>query len=171
VRIKSAAALAIPADRGCYGDSERFACVWRSLVKALENSEDTNDFFEYRYSDSLRLTLSHALLHLLGVSRSQDMPTLEASLAGDEGRSIKEHLIKYLRAEKGGGGGGGEGAEGEKEAGGDSVTPQQRIEGLQQNLVRLKELEAEGEGREEEERSKETVLDFLEDLLQICKEP
>ncbi|TNN25527.1 HEAT repeat-containing protein 6 [Liparis tanakae] len=174
VRIKSAAALAIPADRGCYGDSERFGRVWRSLATALENSEDTNDFFEYRYSDSLRLTLSHALLHLLAVSRSQDMPALEASLAGDEGRSIKEHLIKYLRAEEGGegggGGGGGEGAEGEKEAGGDSVTPQQRVAGLQQTLVRLKELEAEGEGREEEERSKETVVGFLQDLLQICKE-
>uniref|UniRef100_A0A8C2XIL6 HEAT repeat-containing protein 6 n=1 Tax=Cyclopterus lumpus TaxID=8103 RepID=A0A8C2XIL6_CYCLU len=167
VRIKSAAALAIPANRGCYGDSKRFSCVWRSLAKALENSEDTNDFFEYRYSDSLRHTLSHALLHLLSVSQSQDMPSLEASLAGEEGRNIKEHLIKYLRAEERGG----EGAEEEKEAGGDSVTPQQRIRGLQQTLIKLKELEAEEEGREEEERSKEMVVNFLEDLLQTCKEP
>ncbi|XP_068457508.1 HEAT repeat-containing protein 6 [Clinocottus analis] len=167
VRIKSAAALAIPTNRRSYGDSKRFSCVWCSLAKALENSEDTNDFFEYRYSDSLRHTLSQALLHLLSVSESQDMPSLGASLAREEGKGIKEHLIKYLRAEEGGGG---EGPEGEKEAGGDSCTPQQRIGGLQQTLIRLKELKAEGEGREEEERSKEMVVNFLEDLLQTCAE-
>ncbi|KAM8900437.1 HEAT repeat-containing protein 6 isoform 2-T2 [Spinachia spinachia] len=162
VRIKSAAALAIPANRGCYGDSGRFGCVWRSLAKALENSEDTNDFFEYRYSASLRHTLSHALLHLLGVSRSQDMPSLGASLAGEEGGGIKQHLIRYLRAEEGGG----DGAEGEKEMAGDSCTPQQRIGGLQETLNRLKELEAEGE----EGTSKEMVVHFLEDLLKTCEE-
>ncbi|KAK9536626.1 hypothetical protein VZT92_006393 [Zoarces viviparus] len=168
VRIKSAAALAIPTTRGSYGDSERFGCVWRSLAKALENSEDTNDFFEYRYSASLRHTLSQALLHLLAVSQSQDMPSLGASLAGEEGRGIKEHLINYLRAEEGGGGGG-EGAEGEKEAGGESFTLQQRIGGLQETLIRLKELEAEGDGRGEEERCREMVVHFLEDLLQTCE--
>uniref|UniRef100_G3QBL3 HEAT repeat-containing protein 6 n=1 Tax=Gasterosteus aculeatus aculeatus TaxID=481459 RepID=G3QBL3_GASAC len=166
VRIKSAAALAIPANRGCYGDPERFICVWRSLAKALENSEDTNDFFEYRYSASLRHTLSHALLHLLSVSQSQDMPSLGASLAGEEGRGIKEHLIRYLRAEEGGG----EGAEGEKETGGDSFTPQQRVGGLQRTLNRLKELEAEGEGGGDEATSKEMVVHFLEDLLKTCEE-
>lgn len=166
MRIKSAAALAIPANRGCYGDLERFICVWRSLAKALENSEDTNDFFEYRYSASLRHTLSHALLHLLSVSQSQDMPSLGASLAGEEGRGIKEHLIRYLRAEEGGG----EGAEGEKETGGDSFTPQQRVGGLQRTLNRLKELEAEGEGGGDEATSKEMVVHFLEDLLKTCEE-
>uniref|UniRef100_A0A671WQA3 HEAT repeat-containing protein 6 n=1 Tax=Sparus aurata TaxID=8175 RepID=A0A671WQA3_SPAAU len=115
VRIKSAAALAVPSSRGCYGDMERFSCVWRSLATALENSEDTNDFLEYRYSASLRHTLSKALLHLLSVSQQQDMPALGASLDGEEGRAIKEHLIKYVRAEEGG-----EGEQGEKEAGGDT---------------------------------------------------
>uniref|UniRef100_A0A671WP84 HEAT repeat-containing protein 6 n=1 Tax=Sparus aurata TaxID=8175 RepID=A0A671WP84_SPAAU len=138
VRIKSAAALAVPSSRGCYGDMERFSCVWRSLATALENSEDTNDFLEYRYSASLRHTLSKALLHLLSVSQQQDMPALGASLDGEEGRAIKEHLIKYVRAEEGG-----EGEQGEKEAGGDSSTPQQRVGGLQQTLIRLKELKAE----------------------------
>ena len=163
VRIKSAAALAVPSHRGCYGDMERFSCVWRSLAKALENSEDTNDFLEYRYSASLRHTLSQALLHLLSVSQQQDMPALVASLEGEEGRAIKEHLIKYVRAEEGGG----EGEQGEKEAGGDSSTPQQRVGGLQQTLIRLKELQAEAE----EERGKEVVVQFLEDLLKSCEEP
>ncbi|XP_029304804.1 HEAT repeat-containing protein 6 [Cottoperca gobio] len=167
VRIKSAAALAIPANRGCYGDSERFSCVWRSLATALENSEDTNDFLEYRYSASLRLTLSQALLHLLSVSQSQDMPALGESLNREEGRGIKDYLIKYLRAEEGGGG---EGAEGEKDAVGDSFTPQQRVGGLQQTLIRLNEMKAEGERQGEEERGKEVVVDFLEDLLKTCEE-
>ncbi|KAK5858496.1 hypothetical protein PBY51_002630 [Eleginops maclovinus] len=162
VRIKSAAALAIPAKRACYGDVARFSCVWRSLATALENSEDTNDFLEYRYSASLRHTLSQALLHLLSVSEPQDMPGLGASLAGEEGGVIKEHLIKYLREEEGGG----EATEGEKDAVGDSFTPQQRVGGLQQTLIRLKELQAEGE----EGRGKEEVVDFLEDLLKTCEE-
>lgn len=167
VRIKSAAALSAPGCRGCYGDAKRFGCVWHSLATALENSEDTNDFLEYRYSASLRHTLSHALLHLLSVSQSQDMPAIEASLARQEGKSIREHLIKYLRVEEGGGN---EDQE-EKDAGEDSFTPQQRIGSLQQTLVRLKELRAEEEGQAEEQRGMEVLVNFLEDLLKICEEP
>lgn len=168
MRIKSAAALAVPGHRGCYGDTKRFSCVWRSLATALENSEDTNDFLEYRYSASLRHTLSQALLHLLSVSQSQDMPALGASLAGEEGRAIKEHLIKYIRAEEGGG----NVEQEEKDAGENSFTPQQRVGGLQQTLIRLKGLraEGEGEGQIEEERGKEVVVQFLEDLLKTCEE-
>ncbi|XP_069577814.1 HEAT repeat-containing protein 6 [Brachyistius frenatus] len=165
VRIKSAAALAVPTQRSCYGDPERFSRVWRALAAALEASEDTNDFLEYCYSASLRHTLSQALLHLLGVSQSQDMPALAASLAGEEGRGVKEHLIKYLRAEEGGGGGAGE--EGEKNTEGDSFHPQQRLGGLRQTLIRLR---AEGEGWGEGEGGKEVVVPFLEDILKTCEE-
>lgn len=160
MRIKSAAALAIPALRSCYGDAERFTCVWRSLATALENSEDTHDFVEYRYSASLRHTLSQALLHLLSVSQSQDMPALCTSLASEEGRGIREHLIKYLRAEEVGG------EEAEKDTEGESLHPRQRIGGVQQILVRVKGLRVEGE----EERGKEVLIHFLEDLLQTCEE-
>ncbi|XP_030601520.1 HEAT repeat-containing protein 6 [Archocentrus centrarchus] len=160
VRIKSAAALSVPTHRSCYGDMERFTCVWRSLATALENSEDTHDFLEFRYSASLRHTLSQALLHLLSVSQSQDMPGLGASLAGEEGRGIREHLIKYLLAEEGGG------EEAEKDTGGESLHPRQRIGGVQQILVRMKGLTVGGE----EERGKEVVTHFLEDLLKTCEE-
>ncbi|KAM3600846.1 uncharacterized protein V6R79_003569 [Siganus canaliculatus] len=172
VRIKSAAALAVPTHRGCYGDAKRFSCVWRSLATALENSEDTNDFLEYRYSASLRHTLSQALLHLLSVSQLQDMPALGTSLSGDEGSAIKQHLVKYVRADEGGGvgGGGGEGEQREKDAEGDIFTPQQRVGGLQQTVVRLKELKPDGESRGEEERGKEVVVHFLEDLLKVCED-
>lgn len=164
VRIKSAAALAVPTHRGCFGDTKRFSCVWHSLATALENSEDTNDFLEYRYSASLRHTLSQALLHLLSVSQSQDMPALGASLASEEGRAIKEHLIKYVRVEEAGR----EEAESEKDTG-YSFNPQQRIGGLQQSLARLKEIKVESEGKGEE-RGKEVVVSFLEDLLKTCEE-
>lgn len=166
VRIKSAAALAVPAHRSCYGDTKRFKCVWHSLAKALENSEDTNDFLEYRYSSSLRHTLSKALLHLLSVSQSQDMPVLGSSVAGDQGRGIREHLSKYVREEDANGGG--DGVEGEEAQGEnkEGFTPHQRISGLQQTLVRIKGLKAEGE----EEGGKQEVIHFLEDLLKICEE-
>lgn len=167
MRIKSAAALAVPSHRSFYGDTNRFSCVWRSLATALENSEDMNDFLEYRYSASLRHTLSHALLHLLSVSQSQDMPALGASLTGEEGKGIKVHLVKYIRAEEELG----SGEQEEKEAGAVSVTPQQRLGDLQQTLIRLKELRAEGEEQAEEERGREVVVHFLEDLLKTCEEP
>lgn len=165
VRIKSAAALAMPTQRRSYGNTVRFSCVWRALATALENSEDTNDFLEYRYSASLRHTLSQALVHLLSVSQMQDMPALSASLEREEGRVIKEHLIKYLRAE------GGEGAEEDKNTGGDSFNPQQRICSVQQTRIRLKEQKAEGEEQKEEESAKVLVVSFLDDLLNACDEP
>lgn len=160
VRIKSAAALAVPAHRGCYGDTERFTRVWCSLATALENSEDTNDFLEYRYSASLRHTLSQALLHLLSVSQSQDMLGLGTSLASEEGTGIREHLMKYLRAEDGGG------EEAEKDIRGESLHPRERIGSVEQILIRIKGLKVEGE----EERGKEMVSHFLEDLIKICEE-
>lgn len=157
VRIKSAAALAIPARRACYGDTKRFLCVWHALATALENSEDTNDFLEYRYSASLRHTLSQALLHLLSLCQAQDMPVLATSLSGVEGMGVREHLVKYLRAEEAG-------AEGtEEEKSGDSLSPQQRVKALQQTVVRLTGLET--------DENKLTVIAFLEDLLKSCEEP
>uniref|UniRef100_A0A8K9VFS0 HEAT repeat-containing protein 6 n=1 Tax=Oncorhynchus mykiss TaxID=8022 RepID=A0A8K9VFS0_ONCMY len=92
VRIKSAAALSVPACRHCYGDAERFGHVWHSLAAALEHSEETQDFLEYRYCSSLRHTLTHTLTHLLRLSQSQDMPALGMSLVMEEGRGFKEHL-------------------------------------------------------------------------------
>lgn len=92
------------------------------------------------------------------------MPALGASLASEEGRAIKEHLIKYVRVEEAGR----EEAESEKDTG-YSFNPQQRIRGLQQSLARLKEIKVESEGKGEE-RGKEVVVSFLEDLLKTCEE-
>lgn len=164
MRIKSAAALAIPGQRGCYGDAQQFASVWRSLATALETSEDTNDFLEYRYSASLRHTLSQALLHLLSVSQRQDMAAVGASLAAEEGAAIRTHLVRYVRAEDGGGAAEQE----EKEEPEERFTPQQRLGGLRETLVRLRALTGAEEG--EEEAGRKVVVHFLEDLLRNCEE-
>lgn len=156
VRIKSAAALSVPTQRSCYGDTDRFICVWRALATALDNSEDTNDFLEYRYSASLRHTLSQAILHLLSLSQAEDMSALATSLSGEEGMAIRAHLVKYLRAEEAET----EGAEEERH--GDSYTPQQRVKTLQETVIRLKGLET--------DLNKQTIVAFMEDLLKSCEE-
>ncbi|KAM9788780.1 HEAT repeat-containing protein 6 [Neosynchiropus ocellatus] len=153
VRIKSASALAAPARRACYGDAQRYAGICRALARAYENSKDTDDFLEYCYSDSLRHTISHALLHLLGVSGPQDVPALARLLDGEEGRSIREHLVKYLRAEEGG--------EGEKYSGGDAFSPQQRVRDVKQTLARLEAVAA---------PDKDALLGFLQQVLKACEE-
>uniref|UniRef100_A0AAY5L420 HEAT repeat-containing protein 6 n=1 Tax=Esox lucius TaxID=8010 RepID=A0AAY5L420_ESOLU len=168
VRIKSAAALSVPASRRCYGDAERFGCVWRSLLTALEHSEETRDFLEYRYCSALRHTLTHSLTHLLQLSQSHDMPALGASLQTEEGRGFRGHLVKYLR---GGGGGveceregeGGGGEEGEIEEDGED-----RLRAFKETLERLRGLSGEGEG--EERMSAKVVVAVLEDVLRSCEE-
>ncbi|KAJ8386247.1 hypothetical protein AAFF_G00175670 [Aldrovandia affinis] len=87
VRIKSAAALSTPAARGRYGDAAQFRDVWRALARALERSDETQDFLEYRYCASLRAQLCRALLHLLSLGRPDDLPALAASLAGEPGEN------------------------------------------------------------------------------------
>eukprot|EP00063_Salmo_salar_P063255 XP_014038090.1 PREDICTED: HEAT repeat-containing protein 6 [Salmo salar] len=176
VRIKSAAALSVPTSRRCYGDAERFGRVWRSLAAALEHSEETQDFLEYRYCSSLRHTLTHTLTHLLRLSQSQDMPALGMSLVMEEGRGFKEHLVKYLRGEGGtdggrGGGGGTEGGSGETE-GERERKGEERVRTLGETLERLRSLcvDGEEEGDEEEKSALVVVVAFLEDVLRSCEE-
>ena len=165
-----------PAQRSSYGDVERFGRVWSALAMALENSEDTHDFLEYRYCASLRHTLAKALTHLLSLSQSQDMPALGASLAGEEGKGIREHLIKYLRGEgEGSGGPGREGGKGGERDGeeGDSSNPQERVTALQKTRDRLRGACVEAEGGEglglDEARGAEMAVAFLEDVLRDRK--
>ncbi|XP_034034279.1 HEAT repeat-containing protein 6 isoform X3 [Thalassophryne amazonica] len=158
VRIGSAAALAKPVHRDCYGDTTRFSCVWHSLATGLEKSKETNDF----YSAGLRHTLSHAVLHLLSLSELQDMPALGASLLGEDRSRIEDHLIRYLRDE--------EVAEKPKDCRDDTSNSQQRIQVLRQTLIRLKGLKGHSVDQGAEENGREVVVEFLEDLLKSCEE-
>uniref|UniRef100_A0A663M965 HEAT repeat-containing protein 6 n=1 Tax=Athene cunicularia TaxID=194338 RepID=A0A663M965_ATHCN len=97
VRIKSAMALSIPSKRECYGSTEQFCQIWSALVVALQRSEDTEDFLEFKYSASLRTQICQALLHLLSLAKSTDLPVLRETIA-ENGDAIGSHVLQYLKA-------------------------------------------------------------------------
>ncbi|XP_074746073.1 HEAT repeat-containing protein 6 isoform X3 [Strix uralensis] len=97
VRIKSAMALSIPSKRECYGSTEQFCQIWSALVVALQKSEDTEDFLEFKYSASLRTQICQALLHLLSLAKSTDLPVLRETIA-ENGDAIGSHVLQYLKA-------------------------------------------------------------------------
>ncbi|NWR89796.1 HEAT6 protein, partial [Furnarius figulus] len=97
VRIKSAMALSIPSKRECYGSTEQFCQIWSALVVALQRSEDTEDFLEFKYSSSLRTQICRALLHLLRLAKSTDLPVIWRTIR-DHGEAIKPYILQYLRS-------------------------------------------------------------------------
>ncbi|NXU79925.1 HEAT6 protein, partial [Oreotrochilus melanogaster] len=97
VRIKSAMALSIPRARECYGSTEQFCHIWSALVEALQNSEDTEDFLEFKYSASLRTQICQALLHLLSLAQSTDLPGIWETLT-ENGDAIKSYILQYLKS-------------------------------------------------------------------------
>ncbi|NWU95146.1 HEAT6 protein, partial [Upupa epops] len=97
VRIKSAMALSIPSRRECYGSSEQFSQIWSSLVVALQKSEDTEDFLEFKYSASLRTQICRALLHLLSLAKSTDLPVIRDTIR-DHGDAVGSYVLQYLKS-------------------------------------------------------------------------
>ncbi|NXN34727.1 HEAT6 protein, partial [Rhinoptilus africanus] len=97
VRIKSAMALSIPSKRECYGSTEQFCQIWSALVVALQKSEDTEDFLEFKYSASLRTQICQALLHLLSLAKSTDLPVIWQTIT-ENGDAIKSYLLQYLKS-------------------------------------------------------------------------
>ncbi|NWS96857.1 HEAT6 protein, partial [Mionectes macconnelli] len=95
VRIKSAMALSIPSKRECYGSTEQFCQIWSALVVALQRSEDTEDFLEFKYSSSLRTQICRALLHLLRLAKSSDLPVIWGTVR-DHGEAIRPYILQYL---------------------------------------------------------------------------
>ncbi|XP_026794169.3 HEAT repeat-containing protein 6 [Pangasianodon hypophthalmus] len=163
VRIKSAAALSVPAKRDCYGDEHQFAEVWRALAQALEHSEETQDFLEYRYCASLRSELCHALLHLLSLCQTRDLPVIGASLSGQSRPALHGFLVHYLtdvslvsgRDTIGG------------EDPGCQTEPTDRLKLLDQTLIRLKELE--GNIKTGSRSDLDMVIGFVEDVMKTCE--
>ncbi|KAM8797210.1 HEAT repeat-containing protein 6 [Eudromia elegans] len=96
VRIKSAMALSIPSKRECYGPSEQFCQIWSALVVALQRSEDTEDFLEFKYSASLRTQVCRALIHLLSLAGSTDLLFISEALA-ENGGAIKPYVLQYMK--------------------------------------------------------------------------
>uniref|UniRef100_A0AAR2LQE4 HEAT repeat-containing protein 6 n=1 Tax=Pygocentrus nattereri TaxID=42514 RepID=A0AAR2LQE4_PYGNA len=163
VRIKSAAALSVPATRDRYGDTQQFAEVWCALAQALEHSEETEDFLEYRYCASLRGELCHALFHLLSLCQLDDLATVGTSLSCQSKSALQGLLVQYLsdtalvsRHHDVGG-----------EDAGDQTEPRDRLKELDQTLSRLKELEAEVGA--DSKSDLDTVKQFLEDVAKNCE--
>ncbi|XP_036444533.1 HEAT repeat-containing protein 6 [Colossoma macropomum] len=163
VRIKSAAALSVPTTRDHYGDTQQFAEVWCALAQALEHSEETEDFLEYRYCASLRAELCHALLHLLSLCQLDDLATVGTSLNCQSKSALQGFLVHYLsdmalvsRHDDVSG-----------EDAGDQMEPRDRLKELDQTLSRLKELEA--EVRADSKSDLDTVKRFLEDVAKSCE--
>ncbi|KAG8451365.1 hypothetical protein GDO86_003536 [Hymenochirus boettgeri] len=97
VRIKSAMALSIPFRREHYGSTKQYCDIWNALVTALEKSEDTEDFLEYKYSASLRAQICQALLHILSLAVHTDLPGIRKSLL-EKGDIIKNYILQYIKS-------------------------------------------------------------------------
>lgn len=147
VRIKSAMALSIPSRRECYGSTEQFCQIWSALVVALQRSEDTEDFLEFKYSSSLRTQLCRALLHLLRLARSTDLPLIGGTLRA-HGEAIKPYVLQYLRSS------------GEENEAGAHTDLGERERALQGAIDHLSGIERELQGK-----ARVRVSLYLEDVL------
>nr|XP_021497154.1 HEAT repeat-containing protein 6 [Meriones unguiculatus] len=115
VRIRSAAALSVPGRRAQYGSLEQFAQIWNALVTALQKSEDTADFLEFKYCASLQTHICQALLHLLSLASASDLPCIQETLKLN-GDMIRSYILQFLKS----------GAEGDGP--GAAHTPQERAQ-------------------------------------------
>ncbi|XP_053562911.1 HEAT repeat-containing protein 6 [Bombina bombina] len=97
VRIKSAMALSIPIKREQYGSTEQYCSIWIALVTALQNSEDTEDFLEFRYCASLRAQICQALIHLLSMACHEDLPYIGKTLQ-EKGEMMRSYIVQYINA-------------------------------------------------------------------------
>ncbi|XP_062868208.1 HEAT repeat-containing protein 6 [Trichomycterus rosablanca] len=163
VRIKSAAALSVPAARERYGNTQQFAEVWQALAQALEHSEETEDFLEYRYCASLRAELCHALLHLLSLCQSSDVSAIGASLSGQSRPVLQGFLVHYLTDVSL--------ASGHDDDSvmnaGRQTEPTDRLKVLDQTLHRLKQLEMENGAESKFDRA--TINGFLKEVMKSCE--
>ncbi|XP_068946066.1 HEAT repeat-containing protein 6 [Petaurus breviceps papuanus] len=97
VRIKSATALSIPDKREQYGSTEQYAQIWSALVTALQKSEDTTDFLEFKYCASLRTQICQALIHLLNLANSSDLLCIQETVE-QNGDMVRLYMLQYLKS-------------------------------------------------------------------------
>ena len=97
VRIRSAAALSLPGRREHYGSADQYAQIWKALVTALQKSEDTMDFLEFKYCASLRTQICQALVHLLSLASAPDLPCIKETLELNGGM-IQYYILQFLKS-------------------------------------------------------------------------
>ncbi|KAL1779801.1 HEAT repeat-containing protein 6 [Sigmodon hispidus] len=149
VRIRSAAALSIPGKRAQYGSLEQFAQIWNALVTALQKSEDTTDFLEFKYCASLRTHICQALLHLLSLASASDLPCILETLELN-GDMIQSYILQFLKS----------GAEGDDP--GAVHTPQERDQMVRVALKHICNVQTLAG-----DTAKRVIVGFLEDILAV----
>nr|XP_005987510.1 PREDICTED: HEAT repeat-containing protein 6 [Latimeria chalumnae] len=152
VRIKSAMALSIPESREHYGSVEQYSEIWNACILALEKSDETEDFLEFKYCASLRTQICQALIHLLGITNSEDLPCISTTLMG-KGAAIRHHLVHYVTS----------GIKEDESA--MHTDPQERRNALETVVEHVRAIE---EVTEEKERL--MVVEYLESIKENCLE-
>lgn len=66
-------------------------------MEALQKSEDTEDFLEFKYSASLRTQICQALLHLLSLATNTDLPLIWETMRAN-GDAIKSYVVQYMKS-------------------------------------------------------------------------
>uniref|UniRef100_A0A8C6GYU1 HEAT repeat-containing protein 6 n=1 Tax=Mus spicilegus TaxID=10103 RepID=A0A8C6GYU1_MUSSI len=149
VRIRSAAALSVPSKRGQYGSLEQFIQIWSALVTALQKSEDTTDFLEFKYCASLRTHICQALLHLLSLASASDLPGIQETLKL-HGDMIRSYILQFLKS----------GAEGDDP--GAVHTPQERVQMVRVALKHIHRVQTLAG-----DTARGAIMGFLEDILTV----
>ncbi|XP_062968430.1 HEAT repeat-containing protein 6 [Cynocephalus volans] len=149
VRIRSAAALSTPGRREQYGSVDQYAQIWSALVTALQKSEDTTDFLEFKYCASLRTQICQALIHLLSLANASDLPCIKETLELN-GDVVQSYILQFLKS----------GAEGDDT--GRPNSPQERDQMVTMALKHVSSVQALAG-----DTAKRAIMGFLEDILTV----
>ncbi|XP_030042088.1 HEAT repeat-containing protein 6 [Microcaecilia unicolor] len=152
VRIKSAMALSIPVKREYYGSVEQYSEIWDALVLALQKSEDTEDFLEFRYCASLQTQICQALIHLLSLATSADLPCVRKTML-EKGDAIRSYILQYVKS----------GVEGDDA----STDPQERERMLEKAVKHIHSIQELSESTDEKAVA---GVAYLEAILTSCIE-
>ncbi|CAG9838730.1 unnamed protein product [Diabrotica balteata] len=100
VRINAALSLSCPTNREHYGNY--FVLVWTALLEALENSQQMEDFSEYKHRDHLVEQVCLSLGHLTTLLRKGDLGILQDVLDQhfDVFRTHTQKVLERLVPEK-----------------------------------------------------------------------
>uniref|UniRef100_A0A8C5W943 HEAT repeat-containing protein 6 n=1 Tax=Microcebus murinus TaxID=30608 RepID=A0A8C5W943_MICMU len=149
VRIRSAAALSIPGKREQYGSVDQYAQIWNALITALQKSEDTTDFLEFKYCASLRTQICQALIHLLSLASASDLPCIRGTVELN-GDMVRSYILQFLKS----------GAEGDDTGGPHS--PQERDQMVKVAVKHISSVHALAG-----DTSRKAIVGFLEDTLTV----
>ncbi|KAB1265272.1 HEAT repeat-containing protein 6 [Camelus dromedarius] len=149
VRIRSAAALSIPSERERYGSTDQYAHIWNALVTALQKSEDTTDFLEFKYCASLRTQICQALIHLLSLASASDLSCIKETLELN-GDMVQSYILQFLKSGT------------ERDDSGAPHSQQERDQTVRTALDHISSVQAPAG-----DTAKRAVVDFLEDILTI----